>query len=125
MARIEIEGGRLRVVVEGLDKVLAVKTHIDVPLAHVRGAHPDPEAARGSHGLKMPGARVPGLITAGSFRKEGEWTFFDVHDPDHALVIELDHEHYTRLVVEVDDPSSTASIINEALNKTKKEEGNK
>ncbi len=43
--------------------------------------------------------------------------FYDFHNPDKALVIDFDREHYKRLVVEVDDPDSTVSSINEAIGK--------
>ncbi|MGH9130418.1 MAG: hypothetical protein ACRDWV_01830 [Acidimicrobiales bacterium] len=116
MAKIEITSTTLRVVIEGADKVLALKGSLEVPLSHVKGARADPEAARGWQGLRLPGSYIPGLITAGSFRKDGEWSFFDVHRPGNALVIELDgHEHYSRLVIEVPDPTATASAINAAV----------
>ncbi|MCL6092796.1 MAG: hypothetical protein M0Z32_05290 [Actinomycetota bacterium] len=115
MVHIEIEDGRLCISVEGLHQALSLKKHIDIPLSHVQGAHPDPGAAKGWQGIRAPGAYFPGLITAGSFKKDGEWSFFDVHNPDRALVIDLENEHYKRLVVEVGDPAATAEIINEAI----------
>jgi hypothetical protein len=117
MAQVQITGDVLRVVLTGLDKVLAFKGSLEVPLAHVRSVKVDPEAGAGAlHGVRFPGTNVPGLITAGSFREEGEWSFFDVHDPEKVVVIELDdHEHYRRLVIEVPDPDQVAKTINEAL----------
>ena len=41
--------------------------------------------------------------------------FFDVHDPDRTVVIELEHEDVRRLVIEVSDPNVTASAIRAAL----------
>jgi hypothetical protein len=35
---------------------------------------------------------------------DDERVFWDVKDPDKAVVIELDHERYTRLIGRVDDP---------------------
>lgn len=116
MAKVKIASGELQVIIEGWDKVLSLKTKIEIPLTHVVIARADPEAVRGGKGLKSPGARIPGLVTAGSFRKKGEWTFYDVHhDPQKTLVIELDHERYKRLVLDVDDPESTADAINAAI----------
>lgn len=115
MVKIEIADDQLKVTIEGFDKALSLKTHLDVPLSHVKGARPDPEAAKGRQGIRAPGAYFPGLVTAGSFRKDGEWAFFDIHNPDKALVIDLNHEHYKRLVVEVEDPQQTAKLINDAL----------
>ena len=46
MTEVEIANGYLRVVVEGFDKVLALKSSVEVPLIHVRGASQDPDALR-------------------------------------------------------------------------------
>lgn len=115
MVKIEIEDEQLKVTIEGFDKALSLKNHLDIPLSHVKGARPDPEAAKGRQGIRAPGAYFPGLVTAGSFRKDGEWAFFDVHHAEKAIVIDLDGDHYKRLVLEVDDPQKTAKLINDAL----------
>ena len=44
--------------------------------------------------------------------------FWDVHDPAQAIIVELDDERYQRLVVQVDDPKSTAETINRAVDAT-------
>lgn len=77
-------------------------------------AHILTPAANGNKGIKAPGTNIPGHLVAGSFRKDGEWTFFDVHNSEKILVIDLENEHYKRLVVEVEDPVSSADIINNA-----------
>jgi hypothetical protein len=41
--------------------------------------------------------------------------FWDVHDLERALIIDLADERYDRLVIEVDDPRATAAGINQAL----------
>jgi len=46
MTEVEITDGHLRVVVKGFDKVLALRSTLEVPLAHVRGASQDPDALR-------------------------------------------------------------------------------
>jgi small ligand-binding sensory domain FIST len=73
-----------------------------------------PDEAKGFHGLRLPGTSLPGVITAGSFYN-GEWLFFDVHDAERAIKIDLDHEHYAALIVEVADPDSTLRDIREAM----------
>lgn len=67
-----------------------------------------------SRGLRLVGSRIPGVITAGTFRVDGEWVFWDVHDMDKAIVIELEDEHYARLVIEVADPEAAAALVNRA-----------
>jgi hypothetical protein len=116
MAEVTISGEYLRVEIQGLDKVLALKSTIEVPLSHVHGADVAPSEAKGFHGLRLPGTYLPGVVTAGSFY-DGEWLFFDVHDPDRAVKIDLDHEHYAALIVQVADPDSTVRDIRAAVAK--------
>ncbi|MHB8460607.1 MAG: hypothetical protein ACYDAK_03130 [Candidatus Limnocylindrales bacterium] len=114
MTEVEIGDGQLRVVVEGFDKVLALRSSLTVPLTHVRGASQDPDALRAPHGLRLMGTSLPGVVAAGSFY-DGEWLFMDVHHPELAVKIELVHEHYAALIVEVADPVGTARSINAAI----------
>jgi hypothetical protein len=41
-----------------------------------------------------------------------------VHDPQKALSINLAHEHYTKLVIEVTDPADEVAGIEEAVRKS-------
>jgi hypothetical protein len=116
MTKVTIANGELLVEVEGFDKILAVKSSIAIGIAHVRGASIDPDATSQWQGIKMPGARIPGVVTAGTFYRHGEKVFWDVHGAGaNAIVIELDHESYDRLVVEVDDPPAVVAAINSAV----------
>jgi hypothetical protein len=116
MTTITISDGHLIVDVEGFDKVLAVKSRISIALVHVVGARIDPDATRQWQGIKFPGARIPGVVTAGTFYRRGEKVFWDVHGGgDNAVVIELSHDDYDRLVVEVEDPAAVVDTINEAV----------
>jgi hypothetical protein len=116
MVRVSVEGDRVRFDVEGWDKLWALKSELEIPLAHVRAARVDAEPARGWwHGLRMPGTQIPGLLTAGTFYQSDGAVFYDVHDPEGTIVIDLDHEHYTRLVIEVEDPVATVALLRAAI----------
>ena len=116
MVDVTIEGDRLHFDVQGWDKLWALKSHLDIPLSHVLSVRVDPEPARGWwHGFRLPGTQIPGLLTAGTFYQSDGAVFYDVHDPERTIVLELDHEHYTRLVVEVADPVTTAALIRSAI----------
>jgi hypothetical protein len=111
MARIDIDGETLVVTVEGLDRLWALKSRLEIPLANVRGATLDPGIVRGYKGVRTAGTNVPGVVVAGTFRTEGERVFWDVHDPTKAVVIELADDQYARLIVEVPDPRATVDQI--------------
>jgi hypothetical protein len=116
MVRVTIEGNRARFEVEGWDKLWAFKSQLEIPLEHITSARLDPEAARGWwHGLRVPGTQIPGIITAGTYYQKDGAVFFDVHDTDKTIVLELEHEHYKRLVIEVENPVATLATITSAL----------
>lgn len=116
MAEVEHVEDALIVHVKGMDQLWALKSRLEIPLSHVSGAEAAPEVARGWwHGIRTGGTKVPGVITAGTFHQEGERVFWDVHDPEKAIVIRLRDERYARLIIEVEDPLATVAAIQEAL----------
>ncbi len=116
MVGVSIHGDTVRFVVEGWDKLWALKSELAIPLSHIKSVRVDPEPARGWwHGFRLPGTQIPGVLTAGTFYQSDGAIFYDVHNPDGTIVLELDHEHYTRLVIEVDDPDATAAVLTAAL----------
>lgn len=115
MAKVHIDGDDLVVEVEGLDKLLALTSRLTIPLRNVRGATPDPGVAAEPKGIRAPGTHIPRVVAAGTFRRDGEKVFWDVRDPQQAVVIELRDEDYARLIVQVDDPRATADLVAAAL----------
>jgi hypothetical protein len=120
MVRVSLNGDRIRFEVEGWDKLWALKSELEIPLSHITGVRFDPEAARGWwHGLRLPGTNIPGILTAGTFLQGDGFVFYDVHDPDRTIVLDLDHERYKKLIIEVEDTESTIALIEKALRHTK------
>jgi hypothetical protein len=112
MVKVSIENDRVRFEIEGWDKLWALKSQLEIPVSHIIAVRADPEPARGWwHGLRLPGTQIPGVLTAGSFYQSDGFVFFDVHDPERTIVIDLDHEHYKRLVIEVEDPAEVVQRI--------------
>jgi hypothetical protein len=116
-AHVSIVGDTLVVEVLGLDKLWALKSRLEIPLGNVAGATADPGIDREPKGIRAPGAYFPGVITAGTFHRAGEKVFWDVHDPNKAVVIALRDETYARLVIEVDDPRATVDLVERAVSR--------
>jgi hypothetical protein len=114
---VEIDGTRMHVVIEGIDKILAFKGTIDIPLDHVTGVSLHPDGTRRLHALiRAPGTWIPGVITAGSYYlADRSWLFIDVHDADKTVRIDLDHEHYAALIIDVVDAAATVTAIEGAM----------
>ena len=116
MTEVELTRDALVVHVQGMDQLWALKSRLEIPLAHVVDAECDPEIAREWHkGIRAGGTHVPGVITAGTFYRDGERVFWDVHDPERAVMIQLRDERYARLVIQVENPHATAVAIQGAL----------
>ncbi len=116
MADVEITGDTLVVHIRGADQFFALQTRLEVPLEHIAAVDVNPPDAHSVwHGLRMGGTNVPGLITAGRFLQQGQWAFWDVHNPDKSIAIRLHDERYARLVIGVDDPEATADAVRSAL----------
>jgi hypothetical protein len=120
MVKISIRGNRIHLDVEGIDQLWSLRSHLEFPLSHIRSVRVDPAAAHGWwHGIKLIGSNIPGILTVGTFYHEGGIVFFDVHDPERTIVIELDHERYNRLIVEVEDPEKSRAMIERAIKKSR------
>lgn len=116
MVTISVSNDRIHFDVEGIDRMWALRSQLEFPLSHIRSVRVDPEAAKGWwHGIRLWGSNIPGILTAGTFYQNGRVVFYDVHDPLRTIVIELDHEHYDRMVVEVEEPEVEAKKVERAI----------
>jgi hypothetical protein len=109
MVSISIEGPRAIFSVRGLHRLWAFRRRLEIPLAHILDVrHADPSVTGGWwKGVRVPGTRVPGLLTAGTFLRQGRRTFWDVgRHPEHAIVVELTDEPFAELIIEVADPAA-------------------
>ena len=118
MVEIKIEGDKAVFEVEGWDKLWSFKSRLEIPPAHIKGAHADPNPAMGwFDGLKILGTGIPHIFKAGTFYQEGDYVFWDVRHPEKTIVIELDHEHFAKLIIEVADPNAAVALINKAISR--------
>ncbi len=116
MVSVSIEGTNLVCVVEGLHKLWACKSRLEVPLAHVTGVTIRSEETQSWwHGWKMVGTDLPGAFAAGLFSLNGKWVFWDVRHPENAIEIDLADETYSKLLIEVEHPEQTAAMIRQAI----------
>ena len=123
MVETIIDKDLLRVQVRGTHKLWAFKNSIEIPLAAIRSVKADPARARHAQGSRNPGTSVPGILHAGTFHDGVHKVFWDVHNPDKAIVIELEnanhvllnYDGYDELVVEVANPTESVDEIMRAM----------
>jgi hypothetical protein len=116
MVDVTVLGDRLRLQVRGLDRLWAMRSRLDLPLASVRAVRADPRVARGLwKGVSAPGTHIPGIIIAGTFYQDDKRIFWDVHDPSKTVVIDLVGQRYDQLIIEVHDPDDVVKLLESAM----------
>ena len=116
MVNVTVQGDHAVFEVEGMDRLWAFRSRLDIPLTHIRDVAIDPDqVGRWWHGWKVLGTDVPGLFAAGTFYYHGELVFWDVRDPVKTIIVSLEHERYKKLIIEVDDPKAVSARFRTAL----------
>jgi hypothetical protein len=119
MVNVKIDGDKAIFEVEGWDKLWSLRSRLEIPLLHIKGAHIDPGPAMGwFQGLRLAGTELPSIFRAGTFYQKGELVFWDVHEPKNTIVIELEHERYKKLIIEVADPEQEMQKIDGSMVKS-------
>lgn len=111
MVKITLAGNTVVFEVEGLHKLWALRSRLEIPRQHILGARRDPSVFEEPKGWRAPGTNIPGLLVAGTFHLHGERIFWDVRHPDNAVVVELEDEAYKELVVEVEHPDAAVAML--------------
>lgn len=106
IAHLELTDDCLILRLSLLDRLLALRGDLAVPLSHIRDvvANP-PDAFARVPGILLTGTYLPGIVTAGTFRTPAGWVFFLVRDPRRAIRIDLANEFYRALIVQIDSES--------------------
>jgi hypothetical protein len=115
MVEVSIEGDKAVFTVLGWDKLWALRSRLEVPLAHVRDVHADAPQRGWSQGLKVLGAGLPNVFREDTFYQDGGWVFWGVRHPDKVIVEELRDERFQRLVVEEADAASEVDRLRRAV----------
>lgn len=116
MVEIKVVGDKAVFEVEGWDKLWSLRSRLEIPLKHIRGVHADPKPAMGwFDGIKLGGTAIPHIFRAGTFYQQGDFVFWDVRNPDKTIVIELEHEHFAKLIIEVDEPQAAVGLLKNAI----------
>ncbi len=116
MVNVTVVGDRAVFEVEGMHQLWAFRHWIEIPLTNILDVAIDPDqVGRWWHGWKLVGTVVPGFFAAGTFIYHGELVFWDVRDPEKTIVVLLDHERFSKLIIEVDDPPSVVARLQTAM----------
>jgi len=111
MVNIERRNGNFIFTIQGIHKLWALKSELTIPAEHIISVYPNTDNLNLKLGLRMPGTSVPGLIEAGTFIGRNGIIFCDIINHSKSIVIELQHEHYNKLIIDVEDPGSAIALL--------------
>jgi hypothetical protein len=111
MVSIEKQDDHFIFEIKGLHKLWALKSQLSIPAIHIVNAYPATEKDTHFFGLRMPGTQIPGIITAGTYLVDDGSIFCDIVHPSKTIVVELQDEHYKKLVIEVEDPEQAIELL--------------
>lgn len=112
---VNIDGDNLIFELHGIDKILAIKRTIVVPLEHVISVSTDKVNWNPFKQLKIGGTSIPGILKDGTYLASDGAVFFEMHNPDKCITVSLADETYKKIVFEVEDKKYIAKIINDAI----------
>jgi len=102
MVRFALQGSTVTMEVLDVDKLLALKSRIQFSQCNIRDIRL-PEEGLCPPRIRYPGTSIPGFA-AGTYLGDGRKEFWDTVYGENAIVIELENEEYTRIVVDVENP---------------------
>ena len=114
MVGIEMRDGQVVFTPLGMSRLWAMRGRITVPRSAIRRVRrAPPDVGKGWwKGWRLPGTHLPGVITAGSYLRDGEWEFWDVRGAGaSAIEVELAGTRYRRLIVDVEDPAGAVARL--------------
>ena len=118
MIEVSIQEEKVVFEVKELDQLWSLQSRLEIPLTHIKAAHMDTHPAMGwFQGFKIAGTDFPNIFKAGTFYQDGGLVFWDVHIPENTIVVDLNHERFQKLVIEVADPKAVVTLINDAVSR--------
>jgi hypothetical protein len=101
MNKLEIINEQVTVHISGWDKFFALKGTVTFPQASIVNVYPYDHSISPPW-LKNPGTAIPGVIIAGSYQDlKNRHEFWCTHFQGNTIVIDLEHEQYGRIVLDL------------------------
>jgi hypothetical protein len=124
MARLEVAGDRVEVVLSQLERLGALRGDVSVAVEDVADVCVSEAPFGRLRGLRAPGTGVPGVLALGTWRYRGGKDFVAVRRGRPAVILDVrPGGEFRRLIVSVDDAVRTAAGIRAAVSAVSLESG--
>ena len=117
MATVSVDQQNLRVELGPWDHFWAFSGSLTIPLAHVKGVVVADEGTWSRAWTKLIGTSAPGLKTAGTFFSKDGLVFCDYSSGKNCLEISVEHEFYSKLVIQLDGSADPYAVREEITKK--------
>jgi hypothetical protein len=111
---VSIEGENLILELHGVDRILAFQRSMTIPLKHIVSVSTE-KVPWLSAQVKSPGTNIPGVVKDGHYLATDGWVFYEMHNPDKCITINLNDDEYKRVVFQVEDKESVATLIRQVI----------
>lgn len=106
MNEIKLDEGQITLTISGWEMLFSLKGEVSFPKSSVTKVYAYDESLSRPW-LRNPGTWIPGIIVAGTFQDLGDRKeFWCTHFKGNTLVIDLDHENYSRIVFDLPETES-------------------
>lgn len=112
MARVAMEEQGVTIRLNWVDEVLALHGSLHIPYRHIVGVSTEEIPEAWLHGIRV-GTNLPGMKVAGTYSTEDGMIFCVFRDRAQCLTLELTHERYVRVVVEIDPVQNREALKEE------------
>jgi hypothetical protein len=110
VASATIADGVLTLSLRTWDKIFSVHGSLHIPLEHISDVSSGPAPAVPILS-KVIGTNMPGVLAAGTFFDSHGLLFYDYGADAECLILDVDHERFHRVVVEIDAPQTAAAVV--------------
>lgn len=110
MVEVVERGGQLVLNVLGTHRFWAFKNSITLDRSSIRSVRRWDRSVRPAW-FRCPGTAIPWLFIAGTYYAPGRKEFWDTRLGDRAIVLDLQHAPYTRIVVDVENPQALINTL--------------
>ena len=120
MTKISFNKQKVIIEIEGIDKILALKSSIEIPIEHILSVSKADDIAKKWLGIKsitkikIGGTQLPGVITEGTFYDKGR-VFLDIHHPENTILLSLRNDKYKEIIIEVKDRDNVINEISQYI----------
>ncbi len=109
LAHVDLTQDRVMFRLNLADEFLSLHGSMSIPFGHILSVSSEPVPETWWRGFRV-GTNLPGIKVAGTFYGPDGAVFCDFHDPARCLTLELDHDRYRRVIVEVDADQSAHEL---------------